>query len=345
MATASTEKDLQLTEEQQSVCRFYEREYPDVDECVMVQVKSIAEMGAYVTLLEYGNIEGMILLSELSRRRIRSVNKHIRVGRMEHAIVVRVDSEKGYIDLSKRRVTPEDIAKCEERYNKAKAVASIVWHVAEQSGRSMLDINEMVTWPLARKYKTAYEALRLAMSDPESILGPLNLEPQIRSLFMADIKKKLTPQAVKIRADIDVQCFTVEGINAVRDALMAGLKVGTEQIPIKINLIAPPLYVMLTQCLDKQAGIQALQTAITAIEEVIKARGGTMRVKIPPRATTSQEENALAKELERMALENREVDGDDEDGDAADMDSSIPPSGKAAGSAGDEGGDEADEDE
>ena len=32
----------------------------------MVNVRSIAEMGAYVSLLEY-NIEGMILLSELSR--------------------------------------------------------------------------------------------------------------------------------------------------------------------------------------------------------------------------------------------------------------------------------------
>ena len=47
----------------------------------MLQVKSIQEMGAYVALLEYNNIEGMILLSELSRRRIRSVNKLLKVGR------------------------------------------------------------------------------------------------------------------------------------------------------------------------------------------------------------------------------------------------------------------------
>jgi translation initiation factor 2 subunit 1 len=46
---------------------------------VAMQVKSIAEMGAYVHLLEYENIEGMILLSELSRRRIRSITKLIKV--------------------------------------------------------------------------------------------------------------------------------------------------------------------------------------------------------------------------------------------------------------------------
>jgi polyribonucleotide nucleotidyltransferase len=78
-----------------SNCRFYENQYPQVDDLVMVQVRQIAEMGAYVKLLEYDNIEGMILLSELSRRRIRSINKLIRVGRNEVVVVLRVDQEKG----------------------------------------------------------------------------------------------------------------------------------------------------------------------------------------------------------------------------------------------------------
>lgn len=38
----------------------------------------------------------------------------------------------GYIDLSKRRVSPEDIVKCEERYLKSKTVASILRHVASK---------------------------------------------------------------------------------------------------------------------------------------------------------------------------------------------------------------------
>ncbi len=31
--------------------RYYEQRYPDVDELVMVQVRQIAEMGAYVKLV------------------------------------------------------------------------------------------------------------------------------------------------------------------------------------------------------------------------------------------------------------------------------------------------------
>jgi len=76
-------------------CRMYENKFPEVDDLVMVNVVQIADMGAYVHLLEYNNTEGMILLSELSRRRIRSIQKLIRVGRNEVVVVLRVDTEKG----------------------------------------------------------------------------------------------------------------------------------------------------------------------------------------------------------------------------------------------------------
>merc|ERR1719476_1165276 len=127
-------------------CRFYENEYPEIESLVMVNVRNIADMGAYVSLLEYNNIEGMILLSELSRRRIRSIHKLIRVNRNEVVMVLRVDRDKGYIDLSKRRVSAEDVAKCEERYNKAKAVHHVMRHVADRQGKRLEELYEMVGW-------------------------------------------------------------------------------------------------------------------------------------------------------------------------------------------------------
>lgn len=59
---------------------------------------------------------------------------------------------------------------------------------------------------------------------------------------MNNIKRKLTSQAVKIRADVECACYGYEGIDAVKEALSAGLALSTEELPIRINLIAPPLY-------------------------------------------------------------------------------------------------------
>ena len=69
----------------------------------------------------------------------------------------------GYIDLSKRRVDPEDVAKCEERYNKAKAVHSVLRHVADMEGKSLEALYQTVGWPLYKKYGHAYDAFKLAL--------------------------------------------------------------------------------------------------------------------------------------------------------------------------------------
>ena len=59
----------------------------------LVNVRSIAEMGAYVNLLEYNNIKGMIMLSELSHRCICSINKLVRIGRNECVVVIRTSGQ------------------------------------------------------------------------------------------------------------------------------------------------------------------------------------------------------------------------------------------------------------
>mmetsp|Transcript_13218 Transcript_13218/g.28698 ORF Transcript_13218/g.28698 Transcript_13218/m.28698 type:complete len:338 (+) Transcript_13218:260-1273(+) len=299
-------------------CRFYENKYPEIEEIVMVNVRNIADMGAYVSLLEYNNIEGMILLSELSRRRIRSINKLIRVHRNEVVMVLRVDKEKGYIDLSKRRVSPEDIAKCEDRYNKAKAVHGVLRHLAERRKLHLVDLYERIGWPLYKKYGHAYDAFKLALAD-EAIGGgsgnddpfaELDIPPDMLDELKAYIRRRLAPQPIKVRADIEVSCFTYEGIDAIREALFAGMALGTDASPIKVKLIAPPIYVLSTTTLDKEAGIALLNKAIATIEETIQSKGGKMDVKMAAKAVSVKEEAELQAMMDRIALENEEVDGD-----------------------------------
>jgi len=79
--------------------------------------------------------------------------------------------------------------------------------------------------------------------DP-SILAECGLDEHTKEVLLNNIKRKLTSQAVKIRADVEVACYGYEGIDAVKTALKAGLALSTDELPIKINLIAPPLYGM-----------------------------------------------------------------------------------------------------
>jgi len=290
-------------------CRFYPQKYPAVEDVVMVTVKSIAELGAYVELLEYKNIQGMILLSELSRRRIRSMNKLIRIGNTEPVVVIRVDENKGYIDLSKRRVSKEDIVKCTEKFSKAKAVNSILRHIGEllnyQEDDQFEDLYKRTAWYLEEKYKnklTAFDIFKEAVTD-ESILIECGLNEESRQVLVSQLQLKLQPQSVKVRADIKCSCFKYDGISAVRHALKSGLSLTSPEVPIKINLIAAPLYVMTTNTTEMSKGVKCLEQAIEKVDETIKGYGGVLEVMMAPKVVTEVEDADLQRMKRSKAME------------------------------------------
>ena len=89
------------------------------------------------------------------------INFLLQVGRQEPVMVLRVDKEKGYIDLSKRRVNPEDVAACEERFSKSKMVHSIMRHVAETTGQDVEELYKCIAWPLYKAYGHAFDAFKV----------------------------------------------------------------------------------------------------------------------------------------------------------------------------------------
>jgi translation initiation factor 2 subunit 1 len=270
-------------------------------------------MGAYVKLLEYDNIDGMILLSELSRRRIRSIQKLIRVGRNEVVVVLRVDKEKGYIDLSKRRVSPEDIVKCEERYNKSKMVHSIMRHVAEKTNTPLEELYTEIAWPLNKKYGHAVDAFKLSITNPNVWDEVTFKSPQIKEELQTYISKRLTPQPTKVRADVEVTCFGYEGIDAVKSALRKAEAKSSEAAQVKVRLVSPPLYVLTSQTLDKQIGIQVLEEAIREVGQDIDAAGGQCVVKMAPKAVTENDDAELQALMDKRERENQEVSGDEDE--------------------------------
>ncbi|KAL3524007.1 hypothetical protein ACH5RR_016841 [Cinchona calisaya] len=312
-------------------CRMYEAKYPEVDQAVMIQVKSMADSGAYVSLLEYNNIEGMILFSELSRRRIRSISSLIKVGRIEPVMVLRVDKEKGYIDLSKRRVSEEDIQASEERFNKSKLVHSIMRHVAETMSIDLEDLYIHVGWPLYRKYGHAFEAFKLIVNDPDSVLSSLTHEvkevgpdgqevtkvvpaisEEVKDALVKNIRRRMTPQPLKIRADIEMKCFQFDGVLHIKEAMRKAEAAGNKDCPVKIKLVAPPAYVLNTQTLDKEQGMAILNKAIEACTEEIERQKGILTVKEAPRAVSEREDKLLAEHMAKLGRENDEVSGDED---------------------------------
>ena len=208
--------------------RYYEAEFPEMEEIVVVQVKRIVDMGAYVSLLEYDNQEGMLLLSELSKRRIRSVAKLLRVGRTEICMVLRVDQEKGYVDLSKRRVEPEDATAKEESFARAKAVHGIMRHVAKTHEIPVNELCCKASWPLYKnkKYTDAFDAYKKHINEEINVWEEIDFSQpgmdltdkadKLKEDIETNLKRRLIQATIRLRAKVDVSCSAYEGIDAVK---------------------------------------------------------------------------------------------------------------------------------
>ena len=141
----------------------------------------------------------------------------------------------------KKKSFSEEAIKCEDKFTKSKTVYSILRHVAEvleyTRDEQLESLFQRTAWVFDDKYKrpgySAYDAFKHAVSEP-SILDSLDLNEDEREVLINNINRRLTPQAVKIRADSEVACYGYEGINAVKAALRAGLNCSTETMPSRL---------------------------------------------------------------------------------------------------------------
>jgi len=170
---------------------------------------------------------------------------------------------------------------------------------------------------LGKKYGHAYEAFKVAITEPAAVFEGIDIDENIHKELLSTIARRLTPKPVKIRSDIELTCYTYEGINAIKAALRAGEAVSTEAVPIKIRLVAPPLYVMSTTSTDKTSAIDLMEQAIVKIQDKMAEFEGNMNVAMSPKAVSETEDNELAKLMEKVERENQQVSGDD-DSDAED---------------------------
>ena len=107
------------------------------------------------------------------------------------------------------------------------------------------------------------------------------IPPKVYTELMSNISRRLTPQPVKIRSDIEVTCFGYEGIDAIKAALKAGEALSTESVVIRVSLVAPPLYAVRATTTDKLGGVELMEKALEAVKAVIEAAPqGSMVVKM-----------------------------------------------------------------
>ena len=131
-------------------------------------------------------------------------------------------------------MSPEDLSACEERYNKSKLVHSIIRHVAETEECNLIELYTVVAWPLYKLFGHAFDAFKLMVIQPDDMWEKLAAEntaqgrtmdivtANVKDALMKNIKRRLTPQPLKIRADLEMTCFHYDGVEHIKVRCFAG---------------------------------------------------------------------------------------------------------------------------
>jgi translation initiation factor 2 subunit 1 len=209
--------------------RYYEAEFPEVEDVIVVQINKINDkIGAYVSLLEYDNREAMIPITEISKRRIRSMAKLLRIGSTEVCMVVSVDKQKGYINCSKKRVTSEDVAPKLEAFAKAKAIHGVMQHTASTNNIPIEELCTKVAWPLDAQFGNALDAFKKHINGELQIWDHVDFsqpgvdlsdqQEKLKADIESVLQRRLITSSMRLQAKCEVSCSEYEGIDAIKAA-------------------------------------------------------------------------------------------------------------------------------
>nr|MCH9716687.1 hypothetical protein [Gammaproteobacteria bacterium] len=214
---------------------------------------------------------------------------------------------RGYLDLSKRTVNEQDIEATKQKYRDGKLINTIMNQVALETNIELRSLYESLVWPLYQQHNVL-TTLQAATVDP-SVLEDFNLSAPILSSITKQCQKYMKPKMLKLNAHVQVTCFTPEGIDVIKDGF--ALAIQDSNPPVKATLIAPPVYLLSTECMDKQSGIDVLTRSLDLLGELVTSRGGQVEIKKQPDVMHQDDERQLGAIIERLNQHNQEVDGDD----------------------------------
>jgi translation initiation factor 2 subunit 1 len=297
-------------------CRFYKKKYPEVDELVMCLVKETDDSGAHVELIEYKNKKGFIASSDISRKRTKQVKKIMREGKEEILRVIRVDPIKGYIDLSKKNVIKqEEIVEFEEKFHKAKQVHNIMRTLAQKISVDVEELYKEFCWNLYESFPSAHFALEMALTNPDAVFSKVKISDEHKEPLLEVLKKKMVSQPSKIKGDFKLTCYTKEGIEAIKYALIEGEKISTEDIQIKLRIIGPPLYEISTVTTKTAEGLVLLNKALKVVELAIRSKQGSYLLEKEPKVYGENSCKDIEEQIKKMREEDtQKIASDDENG-------------------------------
>ncbi|MCW4000427.1 MAG: translation initiation factor IF-2 subunit alpha [Candidatus Bathyarchaeota archaeon] len=252
-------------------------QWPEVGDLVIATIETVTDYGAYAKLDEFDK-RGLLHVSEISSSWIRNIRDFVREGQKLVLKVLRVDHDKGHIDLSLRRVTKRERIEKVMSWKKERKADALLRGVAEKLGMTSEEVYQKAGTVIEAKYDL-YEGFEKAAIEGPEALTEIGVPQEIAEAFSQVAEERIHVKMVKVRGVLEIKVSKPNGVKVIKEAFGKAKGEKIKDAKITFYVIAAPKYSIEVQAENYKRAEDVIQkTADNVIGNVTKAGGqGTFR--------------------------------------------------------------------
>jgi translation initiation factor 2 subunit 1 len=247
-------------------------QWPETGDLVIATIETVTDYGGYAKLDEFDK-RGLLHVSEISSSWIRNIRDFIRENQKVVLKVLRVDHEKGHIDLSLRRVTKRERIEKIMVWKKERKADALLRGVAEKTGLQLEELTQKAVPTILQKYDL-YEAFEKAAIEGAEVLTALGVPENLATAFAEVAQERIHVKLVKVRGVLEVKMSKPNGVKVIKDAFHKARGEKIKDAKITFYVIAAPKYQLEVQAENYKRAEDVMQkTADNLIGYVHKVGG------------------------------------------------------------------------
>lgn len=247
-------------------------EWPEAGDLVISTVETVTDYGAYARLDEYEK-RGLLHVSEISSSWIRNIRDFVREGQKLVLKVLRVDLEKGHIDLSLRRVTKRERIEKVLSWKKMRKADALIHGVAEKLGLSIDEVYQKAGIIIEQKFGLYVGFEKAAVEGPEA-LTEIGVPENIAKAFSQVAQDRIHVKMVKINGLLEIRVVKPNGVKIIKDAFSKARAEKIKDAKTTFYVIAAPKYNIEVQAETYKRAEEVMQkTANNIIVNIAKVGG------------------------------------------------------------------------
>jgi translation initiation factor 2 subunit 1 len=219
----------------------HKSEWPERGDLVIATIEKVMEYGAYAKLEEY-NRQGLLHISEITSGRVRRIRDYVREKQKMVLKVIRVNVEKGQINLSLRRVTKRERIEKNKSWKKNRKGEALLNEVAEKVGFPIHEVYQKAGVILEEEYGL-YEGFEKVAKEGIEVLTKIGISEDLAKVIAQVAEERIKIKMVKVRGVLEVRCMKPNGVKCIQDAFIGARKSHqVKDAKIEFYVIAAPRY-------------------------------------------------------------------------------------------------------